>query len=183
MLKFKIPLISLCIIMLSGCGHVAPEQLGISKDQWKHYSKQEQQRIINNHKYILKTVKTNAFATHGDSYLDVTIQNGKAVMSPFINRYAFKTATLKINDGACQAVTLYAVDSNKHTVLYVCYNSDVLLLDPSLYEIDKRYGSVRIHDSLLWNDGFSYTGINTDGYAHLQNATIFVKKYNEKNKS
>jgi hypothetical protein len=175
MLKSKILLILLSVTALVGCG-VSPEQLGISKVQWNKYSKPEQRKIARSYEYILQTVKKSTFLARGDSSLKLTIQNGRAVMPPFIDSYVFKTASLEVKEGTCQVVILYAIDSHKHTRLYACYNNDVLLLDPSLYEIDKRYGSIRIHYSLLWNDGFTYAGINTDGYAHLQNATIFVKK-------
>jgi hypothetical protein len=176
MFKYKISLICLYTTMLIGCSAISPEQLGISKTRWKQYNKQEQEQITNNHKYILQTVKKSTFSAHGDSYLEITLQNGRAIMPPFTDSYAFKPSTLKIREGICQVVSLYAIDANKHTTLHACYNNDVLLLDPSFYEIDKRYGSIRMHYSLLWNDGFSYAGINTSGYTRLQNATIFIKK-------
>jgi hypothetical protein len=174
MVKHKILLFS-CITTLVGCS-ISPEQLGISKKHWEQYDKQEQERIISGHKYISQTIKKNIFTAPGNSCLKITIKDGHAIMPPFTDSYDFIPTTFNIREGTCKNTTLFAVGTNKHLTLCACYSNNILLLDPSPYEINKRYGTVSIHDSLLWNDGFNYTNINTSGYARLQHATIFIKK-------
>lgn len=176
--KLKLLLIFLFTVVLIGCSSVSPEQLGMSEQQWNKYGEQEQERILRNHDYIVETAKKNTFSAHGNSCLTLNIQNGKAIMPPFTEWYSFKPVTLKISEGTCQIAELYAMDGKNHVTLCACYNDNVLLLDPSLYEIDKRYGSIRMYYSLLWEDGFDYTNINTDGYAHLQKTSIFITKQN-----
>jgi hypothetical protein len=175
MINLKKIFLFLCAAIISGCS-ISPEQLGISKEHWKQYDKQEQERIISGHKYISQTIKKNIFAAPGNSCLKITIKNGHAIMPPFTDSYNFIPATFTLREGTCKNTTLYAVNSNKHTSIWTCYSNDVLQLDPSSYEIDKRYGTVNIYHSLLWNDGFNYTGINSNGYTRLQHATIFIKK-------
>ena len=180
--KLKALLIFLCATTLVACA-MSPEQLGISQERWGQYSKQEQERMIRGHKYIAQTIKKSTFSMPGNSYLKIIIKNGRALMPPFTASYDFKPATLKLREGTCQAVTLYAVSVKKQTTLCACYSNEVLLLDPSSYDVDKRYGSTRIYHSLLWNEGFDYAGINTDGYAHLQKAIIFIKQLKNANES
>lgn len=175
--KIKATLIFLFVAALAGCG-VSPERLGISEQQWDQYNKQEQRKILHDHDYIMDSAEKSTFVTQSNSCLTLKIQSGEAVMPPFSDWYSFRPATLKISEGTCQMVNLYATNSKKYITLGACYNDKVLLLDPSLYEIDKRYGSVRMYYSLLWDGGFNYTNINTDGYARLRKATIFISKQN-----
>lgn len=170
-------LVFLLAITMLGCS-ASPESLGISEQQWNKYSEQEQKKIIHDHNYIEETAKKSTFTTPGNSCLTLKIQNGEAFMPPFSEAYAFEPATLKISEGTCRSVELNAVNGEKSVILGACYNDKILLLDPSLYEIDKRYGSARIYYSLLWDEGFNYTNINTDGYAHLRKTTIFITKQN-----
>lgn len=174
--KLKLLLVIVFSCILIGCNSISPEQLGISEQQWNKYNVKDQERILSNHKYITEATEKSSFSAYGDSCLILNIQNGKAIMPPFTEWYPFKPVTLKISEGTCQVTELYAIGIKKHVTLCACYNNNVLLLDPSLYEIDKRYGSIRMYYSLLWDDGFNYTNINTDGYARLQKASIFVLK-------
>lgn len=175
MIKPKKIFLFLCAATLSGCG-ISPTQLGIAKEHWKQYDKQEQDRIIRGHKYISQTIKKNILAAPGNSCLNITIKDGRAIMPPFINSYEFLPISFIIREGTCKSLNLYAANIKKHTSLSVCYSNDVILLDPSTYEIEKRYGTVSMHKTLLWNDGFNYTNVNTSGYTRLQHATIFIKK-------
>jgi hypothetical protein len=182
MIILKKILLLLCAATISSCS-ISSEQLGISKKRWKQYDKQEQERIVSGHRYISQTIKKNVFAAPGNSCLKITIKDGRAIMPPFTDSYAFSPITFKIQERACKNTTLYAVNINKHTSILACYSNDILLLDPSPYEINKRYGTASIHHSLLWNDGFNYTNINTSGFTRLQHATIFIQKQSIKDNS
>jgi hypothetical protein len=175
MIKPKKIFLLLCAATISGCS-ISPAQLGISKEHWKQYDKQEQERIMRGHQYISQTIKKNILAAPSNSCLKITLKDGHAIMPPFTNSYEFLPITFKIREGTCKNMTLYAVNTNRHTTLGICYSNDVVLFDPSTYEIEKRYGTVSMHKTLLWNDGFNYTNINTSGYTRLQHATIFIQK-------
>jgi hypothetical protein len=178
MLKLRLCIIFLFAMVLTGCASVSPEELGMSEQQWDKYTAQEQKQMARNYSYIEKTTKQSSFSAQSNFCLIINIQNGKAIMPPFTEWSAFNPVTLKVSEGTCEVTELDAINGDNSTTLTACYNDNMLLLDPSLYEIDKRYGSIRMYYSLLWDDGFSYTNINTDGYTRLQKASIFVTKRN-----
>ena len=174
MAKFKLLLLS-CLLILSGCA-AQPEDLGFSEQQWNKLSPDKQQQIFEQHEAVVETKKNEPPAVVSDSWIQVTIKDGTVMMPPSFKTYKYQPVTFKIQDGECKKVEL---DSHKNIYsvkLDVCYKNQILLLDPSRYEIDKKDASVRLYASPLWQNGFTYKNVNSSGYARLNNASITVKQ-------
>ncbi len=164
----------LCILSLVGCA-VGPEELGISQQQWNKYSQQKQQKILIAHKELLRAKRRENSTLIGDSWLQVNIKDGSVMMPPFIKQYQYAPITFRIRKGVCQRIALHNYKSSNSVRLNSCYKNDILFLDPSRYEIDKKDGTVRLYFSPLWRQGFIYKNISSNGYARLHNVTIKVK--------
>lgn len=111
--------------------------------------------------------------------IEVKISNGKAFMPPFTSNgwQVFAPATATIVADTCQNIWLTQLGSNDKVkvALRCCYKDKALHLDPSLYELDKQDGTMTIPYSPLWDRGFTYHGINSDGYAKLKNVAVTIK--------
>ncbi|KPJ68113.1 MAG: hypothetical protein AMJ43_01530 [Coxiella sp. DG_40] len=161
------------VLLLVGCA-VGPVELGISQQQWNKYNPEKQQEILTAHKELLRAKREDQTLI-GDSWLEVDIKGGSVMMPPFIKRYEFAPVTFKIREGTCRINALHNYKSSNSIKLDCCYKNDILFLDPSRYEIDKKDGTVRLYFSPLWRQGFIYKNINSDGYARLHNVTIKIK--------
>jgi hypothetical protein len=163
-----------CVLILASC--VGPEDLGFSEQQWDKLSPDKQQQIFEQHQALLDAKHDETPAPINDTWIKVTIKDGTVMMPPDFKAYQYQPVTFKIQDGVCKKVEL---DSHKNTYavnLDVCYKNQVLLIDPSRYEIDKRDASIRLYASPLWQNGFTYNNVNSSGYARLKNASITVKQ-------
>jgi hypothetical protein len=153
----------------------SPYELGISDKAWQKLSPQKQQEIIQKNQNVITNMESQA--PTGNSCLTITVADGKAKMPPFnMGRYAFQPAKFNISEGSCTSFDLTTKDKTNSSSPYACYRNNVLMLDPSKYAEDKMYGTVKIYKTPLWEEGFTYTNINTTGYAELRNATIIVKE-------
>lgn len=164
----------LCILSLVGCA-VSPEELGISRQQWNKYSQQKQQKILTAHRNLLQARRKESSTSIGNSWLQVSIKDGLVMMPPFIERYQYAPGTFRIRKGVCQRIALHNYKSLNSVRLDCCYKNDILFLDSSRYEIDKKDGTIRLYFSPLWKQGFVYKNISSNGYARLHNVTIKIK--------
>ncbi|MCL5261082.1 MAG: hypothetical protein M1561_05340 [Gammaproteobacteria bacterium] len=167
------------LFALFGCS-TTPSELGIAAGEWHSYSQEKQQAILDNYRKI--NAENIAAAKHekksdklAPTYLVVQVSDGKALMEPFINWQIFKPAAFNVNQDECTEVKLFSTENEKSINLRSCYKGNTLFIDPSRYDMAKKLGSVTINYSPLWQQGFVYSGINTYGYARLQNATFAIK--------
>jgi len=166
-------------VTLFGCS-TTPSELGIAANEWQSYSQERQKAILDNYRKInAENIAAAKFEKKSNklsqSYLVVRVSDGKALMEPFINWQAFKPAVFNVNHEECTEVKLFSTENEKSITLRSCYKGKTLFIDPSRYDVTKKLGSVTVNYSPLWQQGFVYSGINTYGYARLQNATFAIK--------
>lgn len=173
------------ICCLSGCG-VSLNKLGISQHEWEQYTEQRQSRILKNYMQIAGEKKAQRQTENSmakDSWLEVNVSGGLVMMPPFIFSNSYTPASFKIYQNDCTNVKLKNLNLNDSVDLEACYKNNILFVDPSNYELDKKDGSIQLYSSPLWRNGFTYQHINTSGYARLQNANITVSSYQKKSDS
>lgn len=163
----------LCLSSLAGCA-VSPAELGISQQQWNKYNQQEQQNILIAHKDLIQATRREDLTSTGNSWLQVSIKDGSVMMPPFTKRFKYTPITFRIREGTCQKNALHNYKSPNFINLDSCYKNDILFLDPSRYEMDKKDGTIRLYFSPLWRQGFIYKNICSDGYARLHDVTIKI---------
>jgi hypothetical protein len=177
-------------ILLVGCSSIPTSQtLGISDSEWGKYSVEEQQQLMANYQQISdqkevlteKQSKQNKsskakqpMASNGS--LVVGIHSGKVMMAPFTDWQEYKPVVFNIKKGECKEVLLAKSDASSQVELGVCYKEKTLYLDPSKYDLAKQFGSITFNYSPLWNQGFTYTNINSSGFVRLQDVTVEINK-------
>lgn len=178
------PLFIVALFLLSGCSTFSPHTLGVSDAEWVQYEKVKQKELkeIYNEKYLprfgekAEENKENVLLTNKGALL-VRVFGGKAMLPPFVDRTPYKPGEALVMPGACSEIVLNAIDNANNPVsLQACYLNDVLHLDPSRYVTSKMPGTKAFRYSPLWEDGFVYYGINTDGYVRLQSANVKITK-------
>lgn len=160
---------------------VSPQRLGFSKAEWESMDKDKQTEIIRNYKQ-LHSDKKLSFVESGEagknnksmSAITVSILGGKVMMPPFTDAYAFDPVSFRIQQGSCQQVLLKEIGGKHKVEMEVCFKEGILLLDPSHYDSAKVDSSAQLYRSPLWRGGFSYSHINSSGYARLQDVTIRI---------
>lgn len=172
----KILLTLLMPLFLFGCTTpIQPwQRLGIAPKDWQKYSLQKQTELINNYNQLLDMSTAGSYIAHKNSCLAVTISDGEVMFPPFISKEKFTPIDLKIPEGTCREVFIQNDKAKIQTKTYVCYVSGMLELDPSTYDLSKKYGSVHIYYSPLWANGFDYKNINSSGYARFSNTKITI---------
>lgn len=165
--------IALCMIFLSGC-ETSPQDLGISSSEWMALDQKQQEKILVDYRKIraekIANEKKNKLAPGAN--LLVEISGGEVMMPPFTDWESYKSFSFVISNGACKTVDIYSTDSNSKTELDSCFKHNTLYLDPSHTDLTKKQGSITINYSPLWQQGFTYTGITSNGYARLKNVNI-----------
>jgi len=187
----RIVAVHLLILGLSGLTACAttPEDIGISSDQWAKYDKTKQEKLMESYQKLeevnkledkkvvdqYQSLKNDSY--EGD-YLKVRIYNGKAMMPPFVNWYNFQETTFEIIPDTCTNALLKeeANDPEVNEVsMRACFKNNILYLDPSRFESSKEQGTVRFANSPLWDLGFTYNNINSNGYARLKDVSVEIK--------
>jgi hypothetical protein len=155
----------------------SPYELGISDKTWQKYTPQQQNEILQRHQTMMANLAANAPKPGAtSSCLTVTIANGKALMPPFTKKYQFQPATFKIAAESCTSFGLTSKDKTASVSPYACYKDNIFLLDPSKYEADKMYGTVKVYKTPLWVEGFTYANINTTGFVRFYHADVTIKE-------
>lgn len=166
------------IISLTGC---VVGDYGVSQTQLKKLTAAQTRELKKNFIRIQKQRATEKQAqdrliiTPGTPKLRLSIEGGTVVMPPYSSSYAYKPATLTVYQGKCQSVRLLQKEGNRSTDLEACYLGNILYLDPSRYEYKWIHGSLRFYYTPIWQSGFTYNDISSQGYTLLKNAKIKVK--------
>lgn len=182
----------------------SPQLLGMSESEWNSYDEASRNEIRANYEQIssankaedqanndaarkqlslapagetagLAAPQSNVVTTNTVSPIFVKLSNGSALMPPFIDSHPFAPVTATISAGACEEIWLTTLDNNYRIALRACYKDKALALDPSRYELDQQDGTVTIPYSPLWDSGFTYGNVNSDGYVKLKNTVVTIK--------
>ena len=162
----------LFILLLSGCA--GPTQLGFSHYQWSKMSDQEKKSLkaeyhyVQNNPYKIKTV-------YSGPDIDIYMLNGEALMPPFEQAYSFQNELFRMKPGTCEYIHLRSIDTAHSVRMRVCYDGLYVSMDPSAYDKDKRRGTVHFAYNPVWKRGFTYSNVNSKGYARLSDASISIK--------
>lgn len=114
--------------------------------------------------------KTN---TPRNTALQVNLQDGQVLASNQLQNYNPNTFT--IPSGKCQAVMLTPVNHSAMIPLQVCYRDNAFYLDGNKIPFRQTQNAIRFNYIPLWEQGFAYHGISTNGPAHLSGITVSIK--------
>jgi hypothetical protein len=180
-------------LFAAGCA-TSPQKLGIPDKDWQKYNETEQKELLESYKQISEAnAKEDAVtaakyygkdSSYNGPYLTVKVSGGEALLPPFADWQSYKPVSFKVYPNSCMSVLLEQNRASENTkksgaFLRACYKDSIFFIDPSLYEFDKREGTLRITYSPLWEQGFSYHGAYTNGYIKLKNATVYIKNRHE----
>lgn len=185
MIKSKLLLLLIVTIFLFGCVS-GPRQLGISQLEWSSYSQEKREILLANYREINR--EWEAFLKEQENsdtkkvFLAVSIYGGQVMFPPaFITWQKYQPIKFNIFPGECRSIEITSLsNTDVKSILDVCYLDKKLCLDHSRYKVTKKMGTVSIPHSPLWLTGFTYKGIDSDGYVRLNNVTIKIEQQRSK---
>lgn len=162
---------------------MAPKSLslGIPDADWNGYTEARRKQLLVDYQQM--TAKIDPYfqsPAQNKKRLKIQIRDGKALMLPFSGWRDYQPMEFVVAENQCDTAPLLPLiltkeKEAKDSALVVCYKGNMLLIDPSRYDFTKQFGSISITSSPLWQQGFIYRNISSNGYAKLQNATISIK--------
>lgn len=158
-------------VLLTGC--VSHTQMGINKNEW-HLLNEHQKENYRAHYRQIERFQRHRQYQPGASRIAVTISGGTVKMPPTFGSYKFYTTKFHLRDGQCQEVPLIAVENATQANVTACYTRQVLSIDPSRYKVADREGTLFLNYNPVWRHGFTYYGVNSTGYASLDDVNITV---------
>lgn len=169
--------------MLVGCAANIPEKLGISDLEWESYSPGKQKVLLANHESMTKEWENKIAEPEEQKalsgpFLEVSIYDGKVMFPPsFVNWQSYQPVRFNIFKDECRNVEIkQSAEDELKTELGACFRDNILYLDSSRFDPTKKAGTVTIHYSPLWLNGFTYKEVNSSGYVKLNNVTVGVKQ-------
>lgn len=168
------------MLLLGGCvaDHV---KLGISDLEWSSLALEKKQSLIINYRRVAaEQRKIRGRAYFGNKFLLVRVFGGQVMFPPsFVSWQDYKAINFSLATGECRNLKVTSkANPKEYSELRACFLDNILYLDSSRYDPIKKMGSVAIYSSPLWLEGFTYKGINSDGYLRLSNVSIEVKQQN-----
>lgn len=171
-------------LYLTGCA--SPTTLGLNNDQWQRLTPAQQKAYLKNYASIQSNLKQQSkpaapasIQVTNDSTIlpavDVTVVNGYATFAPGFNYAPIAPLHIHLQPGRCASAALNSQNQKQSTTLWFCYIHKMIGIDPSFYNMNHAWGTAFIDVNPLWNHGYTYTHINTSGYARLSNASIYIK--------
>lgn len=116
--------------------------------------------------------KSNATST--TSLLSVHIEGGQMIIPPTKTPQNYLPVTYQIANGQCQKVKITSANSSTATtVLQTCYLNNILSLDANRFNIN--HNALRFHPIPLWQQGYTYQNISSNGPARLTNVAVTIK--------
>jgi hypothetical protein len=185
---FKLASATLLITYLSGC--TSPAMLGLNKNQWGRLSPEQQKTYMSNYHAITANLIHNSPSSSAQSLkihtkptalttmlpdINLTVVSGQAAFAPDFKFMPISPLHVHLQDGLCQWALLQSDNQKKSSKLWFCYIQKSVGIDPSLYKIEKAFGTAFIDMNPLWNRGFTYQHIYTSGYTKLSDATITIQ--------
>lgn len=188
-IKF-IKLLSIISLNALICGCATPfssQSIGIAEQDWATYDKVKQQKILNDYKIaIAQNANTDSEdnlqqqQTPSETQLLIKVHGGLAMLPPYTDWAAYQPASFTIDQNSCSEVVLLPKEIDPKVKLKffaklrACFRKNKLLFDPSIYDQDKKDGSITFAYSPLWEQGFTYRNINTTGTIKFKSATIKI---------
>jgi hypothetical protein len=171
-------------LYLAGC--TSPATLGLNNAQWQRLTPAQQKTYMKHYTSIQSNLKkqakqaaTIAAQSNNNSMIlpdvDVTVIKGYAAFAPNFNYAAITPLHIHLKPGGCTSAILSAQNEKQSTTLWFCYIHKMIGIDPSFYNMNHAWGTAFIDVNPLWNLGYTYTHINTSGYARLNNASVYIK--------
>lgn len=170
--------IVLLLLVFAGCA-TYPENLGLSQSEWNGLDQSQQEQIVATAKKLeAETVGINKKKKPivSASMLNVKVYNGSVVMPPFVSWVSYKPESFAIAKGECKDVMMHASEGENQVALRSCYKENILYIDASHYDPAKKYGSITITSSPLWQQGFAYTHLSSSGHVKLKDVTVEIKQ-------
>ncbi len=178
-MRYRFIFLLLITLVLSACVSVKPEQVGLSTVGWESLSYKEKEKISSTYRKTEKTRQQwlGQMRQNPNNQLTVTIAPGKAYFPPYLEAQEFLPVIMNLTDGKCyQDVQLLARDNPLLvTNLSVCYYQNILYLDPSFSNLAEAKGSLVFPYLPVWQRGFSYPNISSNGLVRLSNARITIQ--------
>lgn len=156
---------------LAGC--VSHTQMGINNDQWRLLNDKQKQDYVARYRQIQRYQNHRQYQP-GASRISVQISGGTANMAPSFDANPFYATKFQLRDGQCRQVPLIAVQKATQANLTACYIKQVLSLDPSRYKVQDQEGTLFLNYNPVWRHGFTYYGLDSNGYVGLDNVDIKV---------
>lgn len=162
-------------IMLSGCS--VETMYGINSKQWNKMTQKQKKEIQKGYAKVQSTLVHDRARKiqYERPELTVVVYGGWIMMPPYVRHYRYDKISVSLVSGQCAKISVHEKNGGKVVPLKICYNDQLLQIDPSTYEVDKMHGSIVMHASPLWLRGYTYKHITTSGYAKLKNAHVWVK--------
>ncbi len=161
-------------LLLTACAP-KPETLGFSTLQWQSFSEAKQQNLRENYNTVKAENKNleSDWITEPNNRISVKLKRGTVMVPPEFTQSSYQPLSFTLNKNQCKEVPIQS--GNGKVDLRACYYKNYLFIDPSRYNVKERLGTVRIPTSPLWNRGFTYRKIKSEGYVRLANADITIK--------
>lgn len=162
-------------VFLTGCSTVSPNRLGISESDWEQYSPAKKDQLILAYEQTQQHKKT-VHASAGSGVLFVRIQDGEALLPPYMSLTAYTPVTFKVRQGDCHKKIAIHPDNTDAEAgkLEVCYKDDTLYLDPSPYDPNLSLGALRFPYMPIWKRGFTYPSVTSTGLLKLTGVHIYL---------
>jgi hypothetical protein len=172
-----ITLCSIALLSLAACS-IGPRQIGLTQQAWQQLNKQQQKQHIQRyeelHNYFMHQAVTGK---EKGPAIKVSIYYAKAMFPPFEKALYIKPASIIMPDGSCRKLQLIASESRERrkTKLSLCYIKNLLSLDPSYIDENKKQGTLFINHHPVWVQGVTYNNLQSKGYVRLQNCALRIK--------
>lgn len=116
-------------------------------------------------------IKNNNIANQ-KSTLNVTIANG-TIPSPTTNvAQKYQPIVFAIKNGNCTKTNI-TLTNNENVTLKTCFIGNVLLVDTE--KTTRTSQTIRFYYNPLWQQGYTYQNITSNGQVHLTNADVQIK--------
>ncbi|MAH61536.1 MAG: hypothetical protein CMF42_04545 [Legionellales bacterium] len=162
------------ILLLSGCSVLQP-YTGMSEEDWQNSNNQSKLSAISTYTRTFFEPFFQSKPQPGSESLLVRFKSGYAKMWPSGKSMPVKPTMLYLSPNSCQTVQLQSQSSNEHTNLKFCLDGDTLNIDPSRWNAQMSHSSLNINRNIVWDEGMVYNGLNSKGYAQLQDANLYIQ--------
>lgn len=164
-------------VLCAGC--VSPASLGVKPQRWQTMTSAEKKQLSERFEKIQR-YRADANQPEGSAVIQVQVKGGQALMPPDFLPYRFSPVQIDLPSKSCKNVTLYSLSGQHQTALGVCYINNILSLDPSRTQLKDWQGTLFFHSNPIWQQGFTYYGMNSSGYAQLSGVNVSVKALSQK---
>lgn len=150
-----------------------PEKLGVSQQQWDSMTEAQREQMRAGYEQVQREYK-HISTVYAGPVIAVTMAGGTVMMPPFLQAQTYQPVNFEVKPGQCRRIYLDSTAGHRYVNLPACYDGLTLYLDPSRYDTQLSYGSLRFNYNPMWKRGFSYQGMSSLGYVHLNKVNITI---------